>query len=355
MIKLTPIRNLCFINNDIWFTSRGINALFKYCYNTKKTKYYPIDKGGNLHRDYVYLAPSCFENKLYIPPVYDKGFIEFDIETGDVSRILTPNSQRDCNFGFSYCIGEKIFCIPNCMDGPFVTFDMKEKKETQNAIFFPEEYRKITCYPIYSQKMSDNEFCGLIIPNNIIYFLNSISGEFRFLYNESIKGEINSFYVSEENIFIHVDGKIIVTDLNMNIVCEKVLDINEKIYFIGSMDGKIFADILNSPIKYLLEYKEGKIKIEKFDESATFISTSGSRYGAIQYDKAENRYLYYGGGSNGIYEFKNGITKFIKFELLEEDYIKITNDYLEILRNGSMSHENYIFNVESFVKGVTKL
>jgi len=352
MLRFRPVKNLCFIGDDFWFISRNINALFRYCNRSGMVECFHLI--GDIRQDYAYLATHVYDGRIYLPPVYNKGFCEYDIETNQFRQILTPNSQRPCNFGVSFANGEDIFCVPNYVDGPFVTFSMKDCREIGNAFFFPKTFFSKECYPTIVRQGSNNLYYGLLYPLNIIYTLNSETGEFNF-YNNTIKGQIESFFILDNYIYLATQDKIILTDLKINPLTEKRFDIHEKFYFIGDYGSGVFVDVPNSPIKWMVEYVGDNIVMNRFDESSTYISSPLNKCGFIQYNKRKNSYVYFSGSSNGFYEFTDDKMEFFSLELADDSRDRIQRRYLMSLCGGNIGQEGDVFGLAEFIKGVTKI
>ncbi len=352
MFRFKPVRNLCFVGDDIWFTSRGINALFRYSNESNAVSY--IELPGNVDTDFPYVATHYYDNRIIMPPVYNKGFGEYDIETGQFRKVLTPNSQRPCNFGFSFTDGEDIFCVPNYMDGPFVTFNMKKQKECGNVFYFPKEYssRNVTQRSVH--KLSSNLYYGLLYPINIVYMLRPQSGEFTF-HICPVEGQIESLYILNDYIYLGVKDRIILTDLKMNLIAEKHFDINEQDFFIGDYGEGVFIDVPNSPIKRTVAFDGEQIVMEIFDESNTYMESSINRCGIIHYNEIKKCYWYFSASSNGFYEFNGGNRRFTPLKLDGDDCDRIEKKYLLSIQSGGCRLESDVFNLANYIEGVSRI
>ena len=352
MFRFYPVRNLCFVGDDIWFISRGINALFKYSNKSATVSY--IELPSNVDTDFSYIATHYYDNRIIMPPVYNKGFGEYDIETGRFRQILTPNSQHSCNFGFSFTDEEEILCAPNYMDGPFVTFNMKNQKECGSVFYFPKEYSSGNVTQRSVQKVSSNLYYGLLYPINIVYILRPKTGEFTF-HTCPVEGVIESLYILNDYIYLGVQDRIIVTDLKMNIIAEKHFDINEQYFFIGDYGEGVFIDVPHSPIKRTVKFDGDQILEEIFDESNTYMESSINNCGIIQYNKIKKNYLYFSASSNGIYECSGAVRKFTHLKLVDDDYARIVKRYLRSIQCGGCRLEGNVFNLANYIEGVSRI
>lgn len=352
MFRFKPVRNLCFVGDDIWFIARGINALFRY--SSKSNEVSCIELPGSVDMDFSYIGTHYYDNKIVMPPVYNKGFGEYDIETGQFRQLLTPNSQRPCNFGFSFTDGEEIFCVPNYMDGPFVTFNMKNQKECGSVFYFPKEYSSGNATQRSVQKVSSNLYYGLLYPINTVYMLHPKTGEFTF-HTCPVEGQIESLYILNDYIYLGVQDRIVLTDLKMNLIAEKHFDINEQYFFIGDYGEGVFIDVPNSPIKRTVEFDGEQVVVGIFDESNTYMESSINNCGIIQYNEIKKCYLYFSASSNGIYECSGGVRKFIPLNLADDDCARIVKRYLRSLQCGGCRLEGDVFNLANYIEGVSKI
>lgn len=353
MLRFKPLKNMCFSDNDIWFLSRGINALFKYSNDSKKVEF--ISLPGCIDMEYVYLGTHYYDDKIYLPPVYGKGFGEYDIRNRDFRQIITPNSQAFCNFGWSFAEENFIYCTPNVMKGPFVTFDMKKKMECSEPFYFPKEYISDEYWPTIVQKVSNGIYYGLISPINVIYKLNFLSGRFRFYQVDFTEKEIRSFWVEGEKIYIFVSQEIIVTDLDMNIIAKSHVESAGRMYALGKFGNGIFLDDIDSSVKMILKIIDGNICFDYFDETGDkFVSARGIP-GIIQNSDRPDKCYYFSAGNGGVYVREKETVDFIKFELEAGAYDSIMKEYYAALQAAHLSRENEVFNVDAFVNGVCKL
>lgn len=349
MIQLTPVRNICLVGEDIWFVARGINALFRYDSLYKKIELVPMS--GNIEEDFSFLSTYYFNNKIYLPPVYKKGFLSYDLKSGLFRQILTPNSQGDHNFGYSFLDGNIIVCAPDVIDGGFVFFDMKQEKEVRSPIFFPEKFRRKELVPMVTQKISSNLYYGLLYPQNIIFSLNILTEEFVFCSNNAINEVINSFYVKGDFIFISASGKLYITDLKMNILKIET-NICDDMYFIGELDGFVFGDIKGKSIKKMLDYNGKEFICKEFDEKIYGWNDDNSFNGIIYMDKEKGKNIYFSSGCHGVFEFENGECIFKKMELTNKASLNIIENFNQSIHSGNVIKENLVFGLDSFLEGV---
>lgn len=351
MIRLKPVRNMCVVDSDIWFIARGINALIRYSDETHDVEYIPVL--GNIEEDFSYLATYCFNNTIYLPPVYEQGFGAYNLIDKSFRQIITPNSQAKHNFGFSFLEGNTIISIPDKISGPFVFFDMKNERENRKPVFFPKKYINDNAIPMFAQKISENLYYGLLYPQNTIYVLDTVSGKFNFYRNEIIEGTIESFYVKNGYIYIFTPGMLYLTDLYMNIIQKKAIDIYEKMYFIGDLAGFIFADIVNNPVKKMFKYENESLIYRDFDEMGFGWIAGSTSPGIIHNDPENNRSLYFSSGCCGIFEWIGEECCFYEIKFTNEAEHRIINEFIKESYSGKIVKENTVFRIENFVKGIS--
>lgn len=354
MIRIRPVKNICFVDNVIWFIARELNVLFKYDKSNGKMDF--VELPSNIDRDYMYLSTYYYDGNIYLPPVYGKGFGEFNIASKQFNTIETPNSMRDCNFGDSFEIdNDKIFCTPNSLDEPFITFDMKSRSEKGEPLFLPESVIIKSQHPAKVQQVFKDKCCGLICPSNIIYKLDLNERNFDFFDYSYINDTIKSFFVDGDVIYLSVRGRIIVVDFNYNILSELELLQDEEAFFIGKLGESVFADIPNKPIKKMLNYRDGELLITDFDESNTYRFSNSNREGIVINNELDDVDMYFSGGSNGFFDFSEGGIVFNRFRLDEDGMERIKEAYLLSMKSEEIKKETEIFGVDSLIEGIKQI
>ena len=352
MIRLRPVRNICIVDNNIWFISKEINALFKYNVIDKNIDF--VSLPPQIDRDYMYLGTYYFDNKIYLPPVFAKGFGEYDIEADEFRTIETPNSSNDCNFGDSFSVQEnKIFCTPNSMDGSFVLFDMEKQQEVTEPFYFPKKLVTESNFPTVVKKSTDNIYYGLIYPANIVFKLNLDKREFNYYDFSKINEEIVSFFVDEEYFYLSTKGKLFVADFDTNVLVTKETISDKVTFFIGKINEYIFADIPSNPIKNMVRFENGKLNVRQFDESEYFSHYDGNVPGIIYSDG--KKHLYFSSGSNGIFDFSANDAEFLDLKLDEDILEKINSIYAKSLTIDTVRNEGEIFGLHELVEGMGKI
>lgn len=352
-MQLRPVRNACFVGNDMWFISRGVNALFKYNRKSNMVEYFALP--GHIYLDFMNLSTYHYDGKIYLVPVYNKGFGKYDITNHSFTSIITDNSKSKCNFNYSFRFDNNIFCVPNDIDGPFVCFGMCEEKEIREAIYLPKELKQENNFGAV-QQISDTRYCGVLTPSNSIYILDLTTGKFETFVNGAIDQKINSIYIKDNYIYITVVRRLIVTDLEMNILAEHELATENEAFIIGDYKEYVFVDIVGKPIKYFVKFDNGAIVAKEFDESNTYIHSDENRFGIVQYNKEWGEYIYFSGGSNGIFRFNEIDDSFVFSRMIVDEISRkhLRERFIKELSEGNVCHENSLFGVIDFVSGVCK-
>lgn len=351
MFNICPVRNVSYVEGDIWFITRGINGIFKYSIKNETIEYHFLP--GVINSDYMYLATYYYEGKVYIPPVLNKGFIEFDAYNYGYRVIETENSVRKCNFNYSFRIGDSIFCVPNDKEGPFVMFSMREKEEINKAYYFPNSLDS-NFIPILAHKVSNEVICGLLSPINTVYFLNVNTGKFSFFQNSNIMGTIESVVAIDDYLYLSTDQEIIVTNLNMEIIIVKQKKSSSKTMFIGRYEDYAFLDVVNEPDKRVIKYIDGDIQEIVFNDQQHNSKKSAGKVGVLEYIDEIEEYIYFNGYSCGFYRFKDITNKTFNMIKIDSDtYINMMDIFALNLKDGNINSENNIFGIKEFIRGIS--
>ncbi len=354
MFNICPVRNVCFLEKDMWFVARGINGIFKYSDKNDTLELHALP--GPVNSDFMTLATYQYKGHIFIVPQLNKGFIDFDTKNNSYNIIETAHCRKTCNFNDSFLVNDSIFCIPNDKKGPFVMFSMREKNETNRVYYFPDSL-DYNFFPILTQKVSNEMICALLRPNNIIYFLNIFTGEFSFVQNSHIKEEIESFLAIDDYLYISTQNEILVTDLNMDIIEAKKRRPSNRTHFIGKYENYAFLEVINEREKKLIRYDGKGIQEIVFNDTQILNEVRYGGFGTIHYNDSTKEYLYFNGTSCGFYTFK-AINDEIKYKYLDVDhsiYNQIMTEFNIQFKENNVNNENIVFGLKDYIKGVNIL
>ena len=346
-MNIVPARDFCFVDNDIWFVTRGANLLLRHSLIDKKTYFIGCPGEKSISNTLEYSYTCYWEKNVVCIPIFADSYSIYSLSNQTFTNVKTESTKREISFGniAQYC--SKVFCIPVYSKDSIAVFNMETMQE-EAIISIPNKIEG-ECFPLSC--INNTKIGWLIYPTNRICILDMETRTFDFLEFDYGGELIDSIYLDEKCVYVHEHNTGIISVYDYNGKKNTSLDIKfkERVEFIGKWENGIFVDAVDKPCKYIIKKNRDEYHLDVFDEN--LFSNSCNRknaYGIIkQNDRREDIYL--SGYSCGCFLRTSNEILFSEFSLGESETKKIKKYVINEEMRDSLHFESYAFSLKDYV------
>ena len=126
--------------DDIWFSANEFNGLFHMNLKTGMTVNKAVFPGEDMYRSNLYQKVVKYNNKLFFIPFYAKDMAEYDLSSGEISKIQIDSSIATYRYHTCIIYHDWLYLLP-LGNVPCLKYNMNTR-EMVNLDFWNEELKK---------------------------------------------------------------------------------------------------------------------------------------------------------------------------------------------------------------------